>query len=316
MPTSPEPQIETPTSPEPHIETPTSPKPHIETPTSPEPHIEMPTSPKCEHEDELEDIEDLYKDEPEFPHIILNDEEFKANVNKYLGDRTLQMGAETSNALVLSAEAARIPARKLKDIKDLRTEHLVYEIPDSHPLLRLHEQLDERDPDDQCFYLLSILGPDESATWSTQTKESNSNCGGDEEKCSSRLDDEDYVLGTFMIPCRTAMKGRFPLNGTYFQVNEVFADDESSHRPVKVPRSFLWDLDRRIVYCGSSTSSITTGLTTWEIQQCFWKEYMCVRGIDRRTGEPKELPERFHKFKDISSDEETKCFQQAQNKKA
>jgi len=23
------------------------------------------------------------------------------------------------------------------------------------------------------------------------------------------------------IPCRTAMKGSFPLNGTYFQVNEV-----------------------------------------------------------------------------------------------
>lgn len=25
------------------------------------------------------------------------------------------------------------------------------------------------------------------------------------------------------IPCRTAMRGRFPLNGTYFQVNEVNA---------------------------------------------------------------------------------------------
>lgn len=23
------------------------------------------------------------------------------------------------------------------------------------------------------------------------------------------------------IPCRTAMRGSFPLNGTYFQVNEV-----------------------------------------------------------------------------------------------
>lgn len=23
------------------------------------------------------------------------------------------------------------------------------------------------------------------------------------------------------IPCRTAMRGTFPLNGTYFQVNEV-----------------------------------------------------------------------------------------------
>lgn len=29
------------------------------------------------------------------------------------------------------------------------------------------------------------------------------------------------VRGTILIPCRIAMKGSFPLNDTYFQVNEV-----------------------------------------------------------------------------------------------
>jgi hypothetical protein len=32
---------------------------------------------------------------------------------------------------------------------------------------------------------------------------------------------EAAVRGTLLVPCRTAMKGSFPLNGTYFQVNEV-----------------------------------------------------------------------------------------------
>jgi hypothetical protein len=30
-----------------------------------------------------------------------------------------------------------------------------------------------------------------------------------------------------LVPCRTALRGRFPLSGTYFQLNEVFLDDHS-----------------------------------------------------------------------------------------
>jgi len=103
------------------------------------------------------------------------------------------------------------------------------------------------------------------------------------------------------------MRGFFPLNGTYFQVNEVinfnnierdaiivflfyskhstlvvdnlviliymsnnfnycaiskqvFADDESSQRPIDVPRIWLWNLPRRTLYCGSGITSIFRGI--------------------------------------------------------
>jgi hypothetical protein len=38
---------------------------------------------------------------------------------------------------------------------------------------------------------------------------------------SSFANEADSIKGTLLVPCRTAMQGSFPLNGTYFQVNEV-----------------------------------------------------------------------------------------------
>ncbi|RHN71655.1 putative demeter, domain-containing protein [Medicago truncatula] len=61
------------------------------------------------------------------------------------------------------------------------------------------------------------------------------------------------------IPCRTAMKACFPLNGTYFQVNEVFADYASMIQPINVPRQWIWSLEKRITYFGTGTSTITRG---------------------------------------------------------
>ena len=89
------------------------------------------------------------------------------------------------------------------------------------------------------------------------------------------------------------MRGSFPLNGTYFQVNEVssacrfdlflshfivilifikkvmkmkntiptqvFADHDSSLNPIDVPREWLWNLPRRMVYFGTSIPSIFKG---------------------------------------------------------
>lgn len=37
-----------------------------------------------------------------------------------------------------------------------------------------------------------------------------------------------------LLPCRTAMRGAFPLAGTYFQTNEVFVDSNTLQHPVLV----------------------------------------------------------------------------------
>ena len=37
-----------------------------------------------------------------------------------------------------------------------------------------------------------------------------------------------------LVPCRKAVKDRFPLNGTFFQVNEVFLDHNSMEQPLQV----------------------------------------------------------------------------------
>ncbi|XP_058204676.1 DNA glycosylase/AP lyase ROS1 [Rhododendron vialii] len=88
---------------------------------------------------------------------------------------------------------------------------------------------------------------------------------------SMREADAHTVKGTILIPCRTVMRVSFPLNGTYFQVNEMFADHESSLNPIDVPRAWIWNLPRRTVYIGTSVSTIFKGLTSEGIQYCFWR---------------------------------------------
>ncbi|GLJ19153.1 hypothetical protein SUGI_0343940 [Cryptomeria japonica] len=67
------------------------------------------------------------------------------------------------------------------------------------------------------------------------------------------------------------MGGHFPLNGTYFQVNEVFADHRTSLHPIDVPRHWIWNLRRCTVYFSTSIPSIFRGLDAEAIQECFWK---------------------------------------------
>ncbi|KAH7842045.1 hypothetical protein Vadar_000767 [Vaccinium darrowii] len=80
------------------------------------------------------------------------------------------------------------------------------------------------------------------------------------------------VHGTILIPCRMATRGSFPLIGTYFQVNEVFANDETSQYPLTVPRAWIWSLRRRTLHCGAYLGAIFEGLSTAEIQRCFWTD--------------------------------------------
>ncbi|KAL8210613.1 hypothetical protein R6Q57_005050 [Mikania cordata] len=127
-----------------------------------EPIIEEPTTPEPEaNELSISDIEDqYYEDSDEIPSIKLNMEEFTTNLQNILHD-SKELQDDMSKALVaLNPNAASIPTPKLKDVSRLRTEHLVYELPDYHQLL---EGLDKREPDDPSPYLLAIWTPGETA---------------------------------------------------------------------------------------------------------------------------------------------------------
>ncbi|CAI9273143.1 unnamed protein product [Lactuca saligna] len=266
-----------------------------------EPIIEEPTTPEPEATElSLSDIEEqYYEDSDEIPTIKLNMEEFTTNLQSIMQDKKLLQDDMSKALVALNPNAAYIPTPKLKDVSRLRTEHQVYELPDSHRLL---EGLEKREPDDPSPYLLAIWTPGETAN-SIQppereccAQESGRLC--DKTTCFScnsiKEANSQVVRGTILIPCRTAMRGSFPLNGTYFQVNEMFADHASSLNPIDVPRAWIWNLPRRTVYFGTSVSTIFRGLSTQGIQYCFWKGFVCVRGFDRKTRAPRPLMARLH----------------------
>ncbi|KAG8390528.1 hypothetical protein BUALT_Bualt01G0092900 [Buddleja alternifolia] len=266
-----------------------------------EPIIEEPRTPESPTEVSERDIEDaFYKDSDEIPEIKLNIDEFTTNLQSFIQENIEMQEDDMSKALVaLSPALASIPTPKLKHVNRLRTEHLVYELPDSHPLLK---GMDRREPDDPSPYLLAIWTPGETAD-SVQPPESQCTSleGGRlciKKTCFScnrtREAQTQTLRGTILIPCRTAMRGSFPLNGTYFQVNEVFADHESSITPIDVPRSLIWNLPRRTVFFGTSASTIFRGMSTESIQRGFWKGFICVRGFDWNTRGPKPLIARLH----------------------
>ncbi|XP_047322893.1 DNA glycosylase/AP lyase ROS1-like isoform X2 [Impatiens glandulifera] len=271
-------------------------EPHVELP---EPIVEVPFTPESELTEI--DIEDSFCDGPEeIPTIRLNVEEFTQNIQNFIQQNMELQDSNMSKALVaLTAEAASIPIPKLKNVSQLRTEHLVYELPDSHCLL---DGMDRREPDDPSPYLLAIWTPGETPN---SIQPSERRCKSQEVgtlcnemtcfTCNSiREANTQTVRGTLLIPCRTAMQGSFPLNGTYFQVNEVFADHDSSLSPIIIPRDLIWNLPRRTVYFGTTISTIFKGLTTESIQQCFWRGFVCVRGFDKKTRAPRPLIARMH----------------------
>ncbi|PON93600.1 DNA-3-methyladenine glycosylase I [Trema orientale] len=228
-----------------------------------EPIIEEPASPEPERSESLErDIEDYFlEDDPDhIPTIRLSCGEYTTNLElcRHMKNMTLEDN-EVSRALVaVTSEFASYPIPKLKSASRLRTKHLVYELPDSHPLLM---GLDRRDPHDPCPYLLAIWTPGE-----TSKSFQPSVCG------SLQEENMETVLGTIL----------------------VFADHESSQHPIDVPRSWIWNLCRRAAYFGTSTSTILKGLPTEEIMYCFLEGFLCVRAFDRKNGGPKPLAPRFH----------------------
>ncbi|GAB2217291.1 hypothetical protein Drorol1_Dr00000463 [Drosera rotundifolia] len=270
-------------------------------PRSSEPIVEEPRTPEPDVIDLSEtDIEDAFFEDPdEIPTIKLSAEDITTLKNYIKENVELEEGDMSKALVALNPEAAYIPVQKLKNVSRLRTEHQVYELPDTHPLLK---QMDKREPDDPSPYLLAIWTPGETANsivppeGTCKIQDSGKLCT--ETTCfscnSKRESNKQIVRGTILIPCRTAMRGSFPLNGTYFQVNEVFADHDSSLKPIDVPRELIWNLPRRTVYFGTSVSTIFKGMSTEDIQYCFWRGFVCVRGFDRMTRAPRPLIARLH----------------------
>ncbi|WOH03357.1 hypothetical protein DCAR_0622754 [Daucus carota subsp. sativus] len=56
----------------------------------------------------------------------------------------------------------------------------------------------------------------------------------------------ETVKRTILIPWQTATRGSFPVQGSYFQANEVFADHESSEHPIDVPKAWICNLPKRV----------------------------------------------------------------------
>ncbi|KAL8501229.1 hypothetical protein ACS0TY_020690 [Phlomoides rotata] len=249
-----------------------------------EPILEFPPSPEPEITEPLEEDIENFGCGSEMHTIILNSKEMSDSPlpNSSDGD----IGPKSKSVFDLITQSAQFPLRKVKIEIRLRTEHQVYELPDSHPLLAGFER---RHPKDPCPYLLAI--------WTTDScQEPKKECDT-QGVCSSEIvqhRENEIVKGTILIPCRTANRGRFPLNGTYFQINEVFADHHSSREPIDIPRAWIWNLWRPTLFCGTSITQICKGMSLAEISYCLKEGYICIRGFDVKTRKPKILARRFH----------------------
>ncbi|WOG96818.1 hypothetical protein DCAR_0416155 [Daucus carota subsp. sativus] len=268
-----------------------------------EPIIEVPESPKPEsvEPEELRDIEDYFTDD-EIPIIRLNEQEQKKKLQNIIETEYMfQEGDIADASTALTKEVASVHPQKYKLTGRLKTVHQVLELPDFHPLL---EKFEERVNGDPCPYLLAIWTTTDVTLKSSQHHSSSGGSSREPHEPgmtneiaiypSIRSNEGQTIKGTILIPCRTANRGKFPLNGTYFQVNEVFADFESSERPIDIPKEWICNLPRRSLHCGGTASAIFRGSVMEEIQYCFWRGYICLRGFDRRRRITWPLHPRFH----------------------
>ncbi|PWA99576.1 protein ROS1 [Artemisia annua] len=246
----------------------------------------------------IADIEDLCV--PKVPPAVIETEELLTGVWNHMSENNMPL-KENAVCKAIVTVSAKKPSRRRRKVRSagrLRTEHQVYELQDWHPLV---QGLDKRDRDDKHHYLLATWPPGETRGHSLMLTEKCSSS----EPCKDDPRDEDTILGTFLVPCRTATRGSFPLDGTYFQINEVFADDDTSEKPLVIPRKLLSDLDVKTLYCGTSISTIfqgtkstavlhslpnkymlmkrqllcNTGLSTQEVRDCFWEDYKSLLHI-------------------------------------
>eukprot|EP00798_Chlamydomonas_sp_ICE-L_P010651 gene10652-12331_t len=113
---------------------------------------------------------------------------------------------------------------------------------------------------------------------------------GAEEEAVLQCISEAQLFGVLLMPCRTVVQGGFPLNGTYFQTNEVFVDQQTMDRPMAIPGDMLCDMAKpatasntfnwAMVYFGAATSSITREMNMAEVAFVFNQASICVRAFD------------------------------------
>ncbi|WOG93516.1 hypothetical protein DCAR_0312802 [Daucus carota subsp. sativus] len=272
--------------------------------------IELPASPSRE----LEDIEDLLKDSDHCSNSGETDDDI---LTIRLESKVLRESKpESANKKIISTKVDTtetwdilnfpVPSPKpiLKLAGRLLTVHKVFELPDSHPIL---ERVDRRDPDDPSPYLFAVWEEEElSGKPRSLVSQISEDCRSPKpEVCheivccgspSRNIEKQKLptICGTLLIPVRSANHGTFPLNGTYFQVNEVFADDESTQTPIVVPRQWLLGLPIRFLYCGRTATTTFKGLSADLIQHAFSKGFFCTRGFNRKTKYTTCLGDRFH----------------------
>ncbi|XP_074335094.1 protein ROS1C-like [Apium graveolens] len=294
-------------------------KPIVEMPGSPENDIEEFEPPDIEdfHQDfnvALPDLnvpldchesnDDFHESGDDIPTLKLNNKEINNQIE-------VSINGGNKSHMVVQRGPLETPVPNYRG--RLKSVHQVYELPDSHPILQ-QLQVKERDPEDPSLYLFApwrLVHEQDGKPRSSFTQGCNSSEVCREiVSCSIFNNDKDNdfattVIGTLMIPARSGNEGRFPLNGTYFQVNEVFADDETTNVPIYVPKHLLSNLRLTFLFCGANVTSAFRELPMEWISLAFRQGYFCNRGFNRETGVTTKLSKLFH-FKANSQGKKTR----------
>ncbi len=102
----------------------------------------------------------------------------------------------------------------------------------------------------------------------------------------------EEVEGLLLVTCRHAMHGKFPLNGTYFQINEVFLDHSTTSNPLQLPRRDLVTSKRCQIYFGLGIHYLAKAMNQNEVAHMFSNGWVCFRAFDlEKTRAPRPLPQ-------------------------
>ncbi|KAI8568560.1 hypothetical protein RHMOL_Rhmol02G0210500 [Rhododendron molle] len=166
---------------------------------------------------------------------------------------------DTSKAIGKKAIGKTQKAASVSALGKRRTEHVVYELPNSHPVLVRVCSFT------RLLHLYLCINPEFTWNWrycSKTAKDLIALEGADSYECKSRKAELNNVSS---LCKKTAKQDREMVSGTLL----VFADDESSRSPINVPWESIRNLTKKTLYCGTSLRNMMRGGSTEKIQQCF-----------------------------------------------